>query len=72
MMTLFFHAGPVTAWKSAAECNTELFSKYFWGLIERGVYMPCSQFEALFVSSSHTAQDIDDTVAAAKEVFVQW
>jgi len=72
MMTLFFHAGPVTAWKSAAECNTELFSKYFWGLIERGVYMPCSQFEALFVSSSHTAQDIDDTVAAAKEVFAQW
>ena len=72
MMTLFFHPGPVTAWKSAAECNTELFSKYFWGLIERGVYMPCSQFEALFISNSHTEQDIDDTIAAAKEVFVQW
>ena len=72
MMTLFFHAGPVTAWKSAAECDTELFSKYFWGLIERGVYMPCSQFEALFVSNSHTEQDIDDTIAAAKEVFAQW
>lgn len=72
MMTLFFHPGPVTAWKSAAECDTELFSKYFWGLIERGVYMPCSQFEALFVSSAHTEQDIDDTIAAAKEVFAQW
>ena len=72
MMTLFFSKGPVTAWKSAAQCNTEQFSKYFWGLIERGVYMPCSQFEALFVSNSHTEQDIDDTIAAAKEVFSQW
>jgi len=72
MMTLFFHAGPVTAWKSASKCNTELFSKYFWGLIERGVYMPCSQFEALFISNSHTEQDIDDTIASAKEVFAQW
>lgn len=72
MMTLFFHAGPVNAWKSASECDTELFSKYFWGLIDRGVYMPCSQFEALFISSSHTEKDIDDTIAAAKEVFAQW
>lgn len=72
MMTLFFHAGPVDAWKSASECDTERFSKYFWGLIDRGVYMPCSQFEALFVSNSHTEQDVDDTIAAAKEVFSQW
>ena len=72
MMTLFFHAGPVTAWKSASKCDTGLFSKYFWGLIERGVYMPCSQFEALFISNSHTEQDIDDTIAAAKQVFAQW
>ena len=72
MMTLFFHPGPVSAWESASKCNTELFPKYFWGLIERGVYMPCSQFEALFISNSHTEQDIDDTVAAVKEVFAQW
>jgi len=68
MMTLFFHPGPVTAWSSASECNTERFSKYFWGLIERGVYMPCSQFEALFVSAAHTETDIDQTIAAAREV----
>ena len=68
MMTLFFHPGPVTDWDSAAQCNTELFGKYFWGLIERGVYMPCSQFEALFVSAKHTRQDIEDTISAAAEV----
>ena len=67
MLTLFFHSGPVTDWESAAKCNTELFSKYFWGLIERGVYMPCSQFEALFVSNAHTEQDIDHTIAMAAE-----
>ncbi|MFT7631637.1 MAG: glutamate-1-semialdehyde 2,1-aminomutase [Mariniblastus sp.] len=68
MMTLFFQNGPVTDWDSAAQSNTKMFSKYFWGLIERGVYMPCSQFEALFVSAAHTESDIDHTVAMAKEV----
>ena len=67
MLTLFFHSGPVTDWESAAKCNTELFSKYFWGLIERGVYMPCSQFEALFVSNAHSEEDIDHTIAMAAE-----
>lgn len=69
MMTLFFNPGPVTDWDSAAKCDTKLFSQYFWGLIERGIYMPCSQFEALFVSSSHSDEDIDATVSAVKSVF---
>jgi len=68
MMTLFFNPGPVTAWSSAEKCDTKAFSKYFWGLIERGVYMPCSQFEALFVSAAHTEADIDHTITAAEEV----
>jgi len=68
MMTLFFHPGPVTDWDSASRCDTKRFARYFWGLIERGVYMPCSQFEALFVSAAHTEQDIDATIAAAREV----
>ena len=67
MMTLFFHPGPVTGWSSAEKCHTEAFSKYFWGLIERGVYMPCSQFEALFVSAAHTEADIDRTIAMAAD-----
>ncbi len=68
MMTLFFNPEPVTGWSSAEKCDTEAFSKYFWGLIDRGVYMPCSQFEALFISAAHTDADIDHTIAAAEEV----
>ena len=68
MMTLFFNPEPVTDWDSAANCDTEMFSKYFWGLIDRGVYMPCSQFEAMFISAAHTNADIDQTIAMAKEV----
>ena len=48
--------------------DTAAFARWFWGLIERGVYMPCSQFEALFVSMAHSDRDIDDTIAAANEV----
>jgi len=68
MMTLFFNPGPVTDWETASKSDTQKFSRYFWGLIDRGVYMPCSQFEALFVSAAHTEADIDMTIAAAKEV----
>jgi glutamate-1-semialdehyde 2,1-aminomutase len=69
MLTLFFASEPIIDWPSAAECDTDLFAKYFWGLIERGVYMPCSQFEALFISAAHTEADIDRTIAAARKVF---
>lgn len=72
MMTFFFHQGPVASWKDAERCATDQFARYFWGLIDRGVYMPCSQFEALFISSAHSDQDIDDTIAAADDVFQSW
>jgi len=68
MMTLFFNPEPVTDWNTASRCDTDLFGRYFWGLIERGVYMPCSQYEALFVSAAHTPSDIERTITAAAEV----
>ena len=68
MMTLFFNPDPVTDWDVASRSDTGLYGRYYWGLIERGVYMPCSQFEALFVSTAHTEEDIEATVGAAKEV----
>ncbi len=68
MMTLFFNPDSVTDWDVATTCDKERFAKYFWGLIERGVYMPCSQYEALFLSAAHSEADIDATIAAAKEV----
>jgi glutamate-1-semialdehyde 2,1-aminomutase len=68
MMTLFFTPDPVTDWDTAARCDTQRYACWFWGLMDRGVYMPCSQFEALFVSTAHTEADIDATLAAAREV----
>ena len=69
MMTLFFNPDPVTNWDVASRSDTGLYGRYFWGLIERGIYMPCSQFEALFLSTAHTEEDIAATVGAAREVF---
>ncbi len=71
MMTLFFSPEPVVDWNSASRCDTRQYARYFWGLIERGIYMPCSQFEALFLSTAHTEADIEATIAAASEVFAQ-
>ncbi len=71
MMTLFFHADPVTDWSIAKQCDTRRDARFFWGLIERGVYMPCSQYEALFVSAAHTTADIELTIAAASDVLAE-
>lgn len=68
MLTLFFSERPVTDWDLASHCDTKRYARYFWGMIERGVYLPCSQFEALFVSSAHDDVDIAATIAAAHEV----
>ncbi|MCH2114363.1 MAG: glutamate-1-semialdehyde 2,1-aminomutase [Pirellulales bacterium] len=71
MMTLFFHGTPITDWPAASQCDTELYARYFWGMIDRGIYLPCSQYEALFVSTAHTEDDIDATIAAAEQVLAE-
>jgi glutamate-1-semialdehyde 2,1-aminomutase len=68
MMTLFFVDTDVINWPSAARADRKRFAEYFWGMIRHGVYMPCSQFEALFFSATHTPEHIDYTVDAAKKV----
>ena len=68
MFTLFFHPEKVVNQTVASRCDTKRFARYFWGMIERGVYLPCSQFEANFVSAAHTPAMIDRTIAAAREV----
>ncbi len=68
MMTLFFQAGPVVDWDTAQRSDTQAFARLFWGLAERGVYLPCSQFEALFVSAAHSEADVDLALSAASEV----
>jgi glutamate-1-semialdehyde 2,1-aminomutase len=67
MLTLFFAASRPTDWNTASQSDMARFARYFWGLLDRGVYMPCSQYEALFVSAAHTEADIDATIAAAGE-----
>jgi glutamate-1-semialdehyde 2,1-aminomutase len=67
MLTLFFHDGAVQNYDDARHCDTKRFARFFWEMLARGVYLPCSQFEALFVSAAHTADDIDQTIAAAGE-----
>jgi glutamate-1-semialdehyde 2,1-aminomutase len=67
MMTLFFGGERAVDWPTAAKCDTKTFARYFWNLIDRGVYMPCSQFEALFVSAAHAEADILATIEAARQ-----
>jgi glutamate-1-semialdehyde 2,1-aminomutase len=71
MMTLFFSPQRVTDWDAAASCDTGRYGRWFWGMLQRGVYLPCSQFEALFVSAAHSDADIDATVAAAADVLAK-
>jgi glutamate-1-semialdehyde 2,1-aminomutase len=67
MLTLFFHEGPVYNYEQATQSDTRQFARFFWEMLARGVYLPCSQFEAAFVSAAHSEADIDHTVDAAHE-----
>jgi glutamate-1-semialdehyde 2,1-aminomutase len=64
MMTLFFTDQPVTDYASAKTSDTASYGKYFRSLLEQGVYIAPSQFEALFLSAAHTDEDIDQTIKA--------
>jgi glutamate-1-semialdehyde 2,1-aminomutase len=67
MFTLFFTPDPVTDYDTAKKCDTARFAKFFWAMLERGVYLPCSQFEAAFLSAAHTEADVARTIQAAKK-----
>jgi glutamate-1-semialdehyde 2,1-aminomutase len=68
-LTLFFCAGPVTDYASAKQADTTRFATFFRAMRERGVFLPPSQFEAMFVSLAHTDSDVDEVIAAAKASF---
>jgi len=69
MFTWFFQKGPVTDWDSASKSNTEAFGKFFRSMLDSGVYLPPSQYEAAFLGATHTEEDVQRTVAAAKVAF---
>jgi len=67
MATFFFQSGPVRNADDARKSDTAAFGKFFHHLLERNIYFPPSQYEALFVSAVHTASDIEHTVQAMRE-----
>jgi glutamate-1-semialdehyde 2,1-aminomutase len=69
MFSTFFTAGPVTDLASALTADTKLFAKYYGAMLDRGVYLPPSQFETGFVSAAHTTRTIEQTLAAADSAF---
>jgi glutamate-1-semialdehyde 2,1-aminomutase len=69
MFTFFFTDGPVTDYESAKRSDTARFARFFRAMLERGVYLAPSQFEAAFVSAAHTEDDIRRTAEAARQAF---
>ena len=68
MFGLFFTAGPVHNYEDAKKADTAKFGRFHHGMLEHGIYLAPSQFEAGFTSLAHTQEEIEQTLAAAKEV----
>ncbi|MFN3466463.1 MAG: aminotransferase class III-fold pyridoxal phosphate-dependent enzyme, partial [Candidatus Brocadiales bacterium] len=68
MLCTFFTGKRVTDWGSAETSDTKLYAAYFRGMLERGVYLAPSQFEAAFVSTAHGEEDVEATIKASSEV----
>lgn len=64
MMTLFFTEEKVIDYNSAIKSDTKLFGKYFHEMLNRGIYLPPAQFEAMFISTAHSKNDLDKTIEA--------
>ena len=71
MGCLFFKEGGVTNFAEATQSDTQKFAAYFAGMLERGVYLAPSQFEAMFISAAHSADDLEATLQAGQEVLEQ-
>ncbi len=71
VVTPFFTSRQVKDYASATTANTDLYARFFRGMLARGIYPPPSQFEAWFVSAAHTRRDVDKTIAAAREVMAE-
>jgi glutamate-1-semialdehyde 2,1-aminomutase len=67
MLTTFFSSEPVTDYSTARQADTKQYAHFFHAMLERGVYLAPSQFEAAFLSTAHTDSELDQTVNAARE-----
>jgi glutamate-1-semialdehyde 2,1-aminomutase len=70
LLTVFFTNGPVTGLAEAKKADLAAFARFFQGMLQNGISLPPSQFEAWFLSQAHTEVDLEDTVAAARQVFL--
>ena len=71
MFTFFFTGHEVKDWETAATCDTARFGRFHGAMMDAGIWLPPSQFEAAFLSLAHTPGDIDDTIAAAREALTR-
>jgi glutamate-1-semialdehyde 2,1-aminomutase len=69
MFTWFFQSGPVYDWDTAAKSDTQAFAGFHRAMLDRGIYLPPSQFEAIFLGAAHTEGDIARTIEAAAHAF---
>ena len=69
MLTVFLTSSAVSDLETATMSDTTRYARWFHGMLNRGVYLPCSQFEAMFVSAVHTEEDVAQTVQAASLAF---
>jgi glutamate-1-semialdehyde 2,1-aminomutase len=72
MFTWFFTPERVTDFASASSSDTAAYARFHRAMLEGGVWLPPSQFEAAFVSTAHTMDDVDTTIAAAREALAAW
>ncbi len=71
MFTWFFNPSAVTDWSSAAKSDTQAFARFHRAMLDQGIYLPPSQYEAAFLSTAHTETNIQETIAAAKKSLVK-
>lgn len=69
MFTWFFQDGEVQNYDDACRSDTQAFARFHRGMLERGIYLPPSQFEAAFLSAAHSEEDISQTIEAARGAF---
>jgi glutamate-1-semialdehyde 2,1-aminomutase len=69
MFTWFFNPEPITDWDTATKSDVAAFSSFFRKMLDAGIYLPASQFEAAFLSTAHSEEDISKTIDAAKQSF---
>lgn len=67
MTTLFFTEGPIQNYQDVCKFDRDRFNRFFWGMLDRGIYLAPSQFESAFMSLAHTDMDIQKTLEAAKQ-----